>query len=149
MKLKEIMKGPMCCVEGSGRLEDAAREMSSGGVGMLPVMEGGNCIGVVTDRDLVVRGLAKGEANCSVRDVMTPNPVTLSAEADVNEAIRTMESRKIGRIVVTGADGTAQGVVSAGAIALAYRGRQEVGELASDLSAAHSANRGNAANNIL
>lgn len=137
MKLREIMSTPCESIDSSAGMQDAARKMKVANVGMLPVMSGDRCVGVVTDRDLVVRGLSEGPADRSINELMSPNPICLDQEADVTDAIRQMEKSEVGRVVVTDAGGKPIGVVSAGAISLAVKGPQ-ISELARDLSAAHS-----------
>ena len=137
MKLREIMSTPCESVDSGASMQDAARKMKERNVGMLPVMSGERCIGVVTDRDLVVRGLSEGSTDRSLTELMSPNPVCMDQDSDVKDAIRQMERSAVGRVVVTDGGEKPIGVVSAGAIALAMQGPQ-VHELARDLSAAHS-----------
>lgn len=137
MKLREIMTAPAQSINSNASMQDAARKMKECNVGMLPVMSGDRCVGVVTDRDLVVRGLSEGTTDRSVQELMSPNPICMDQDCDVKDAIRQMERSEVGRVVVTDGGDTPIGVVSAGAIALALQGPQ-VHELARDLSAAHS-----------
>jgi CBS domain-containing protein len=138
MTLREIMSTPIESVEASASLQDAARKMKQSNVGMLPVMSGETCVGVVTDRDLVIRGLAENSIDRRVQDVMSGSPVTCEQDADVREAIRAMEENRVGRLVVTDGGGKPVGVVSGGAITMALQGDPEVSNLSRDLSAAHS-----------
>ena len=138
MKLREIMTTPCQAIDSSAGMQDAARKMKEANVGMLPVMNGDQCVGVLTDRDLVVRGLSEGTAGRTVKELMTPNPVCLDQECEVQEAMQLMESKEVGRLLVTDGGGKPIGVVSAGAISIAMKGDPKVGVLASGLSAAHS-----------
>lgn len=137
MKLREIMTAPAQSIDSNASMQDAARKMKECNVGMLPVMSGDRCVGVVTDRDLVVRGLSEGTTDRTINELMSPNPICMDQDCDVKDAIRQMERSEVGRVVVTDGGDTPIGVVSAGAIALALQGPQ-VHELARDLSAAHS-----------
>jgi CBS domain-containing protein len=132
------MSTPVEAVQAQASLQEAASKMKDADVGMLPVMNGDRCVGVVTDRDIVIRALSEGNSQKRIDEVMTPNPVCLNQETDVEEAMRTMEQQHIGRVVVTDGGERPIGVVSAGAIAIRMRGNPRVGHLASDLSAAHS-----------
>lgn len=138
MRLAEIMTQPVQSIDAEAGIREAATRMKEAGVGMLPVMSGQRCIGVVTDRDLVIRALSVDGIDRRIREVMTPEPVCMDKEADVDDAIKMMEEEQVGRIVVTDGGGQPIGVVSAGAIALACRGNPQVASLAYDLSAAHS-----------
>src|SRR5687768_7302147 len=137
MKLRDIMTTPCQAIDSSAGMQDAARKMKEANVGMLPVMSGDRCVGVVTDRDLVVRGLSEGKVDRTINDLMSPNPACMDQDCDVKDAIRQMERSSVGRIVVMDGGEKPIGVVSAGAISLAMQGPQ-VHDLARDLSAAHS-----------
>jgi CBS domain-containing protein len=73
MKLKDIMSSPVEIVSPDTTLVDVARKMKDSGTGFSPVCDGERVHGVVTDRDLVVRGIAGGKpaATTKARDVMT------------------------------------------------------------------------------
>jgi CBS-domain-containing membrane protein len=93
----------------------AAAVMASEGVGFLPVLGADNkVIGVVTDRDVVTRGVAKGmdPATTSAAMIMSSPALTCLADADLRRAEELMASERKGRIIVTDEDGTLAGVIS-------------------------------------
>ncbi len=137
MKLREIMVRSVETIEPVAPIQDAALKMRAANVGMLPVVEGGHVVGIVTDRDLVVRGLSAPTDGLCVRDAMTPNPVCLLPDADVDLAVQTMKAHRIGRLLVTDEIGRLLGVLSAADVAVAYSGDQRVAQLATALSSAH------------
>ncbi|QHC23026.1 CBS domain-containing protein [Streptomyces sp. GS7] len=72
-------------------LEDAARHMADAGVGALPVVEDDHVVGVITDRDLVVRAMARGlSPQVRVEALMSTDPVTVEADTPVPAAMHAM-----------------------------------------------------------
>jgi CBS domain-containing protein len=137
MKLREIMTDKVETIGPNESLKDAARKMKERHVGMLPVVEGDRLLGAVTDRDLVVRGLADGGEGKSVRDVMTQGPVTARAEDDTDSAMRTVCDKRVGRLMIVDGAGRLAGLVSATDIAVACKGQPGVDEMISSLGAEH------------
>ncbi len=84
---------------------DAARSMEDAGVGCLAVVEGEHVIGMVTDRDLVRRGLARGlPPDARVDSVMSTPVVTIDADADVHSAYALFRSHAVRRLAVVRGD---------------------------------------------
>ena len=102
-------------------LREAARMMRDYSVGCLPVVEDGRIVGLLTDRDIVLRAVAEGRAPDSVtaREAMTNKPVTVRADQSIAEAAVIMRRRAIRRLVATDADGRPVGIVSIGDLAAA------------------------------
>ena len=120
MKLNEIMTKEVEIVHSDDTLKEAAQKMRVRDVGFLPVCEGDEFVGVVTDRDIVVRTTAEGIDPDTVigRQVMTSPVVYCFDDQDVREAAKLMEEHQIRRIVVVSRDDKRiVGVVSLGDIA--------------------------------
>ena len=83
-------------------LRDAAQLMRSRDIGSLPVCEGRRVIGVVTDRDIAVRGVAEGRdpGSTPVREVMSTAVVSVREDADLADAERLMHDRQLRRLPV-------------------------------------------------
>lgn len=96
-------------------LSEAARSMLEGHVGALIVVDGGGTpIGMLTDRD-IVRGQLRLSADLfclTVGDVMTPDPLTLSANIGVTEAIEALHARAVRRAPVVDSSGNLLGIVT-------------------------------------
>jgi len=137
MKLREIMIRSVETVEPVALIREAAAKMKQAYVGMLPVVDKGYVIGVVTDRDLVVRGLSRKTDQITVREAMTPNPICLLPDAEVDLAVEAMKVNHIGRVLVTDETGHLRGVLSAADIAVAFAGDTRVGKLATTLGSSH------------
>lgn len=108
------------CVGPENTLVEAAGLMREMDVGALPVCEDERLIGMLTDRDIVLRGTADGrDPNVtSVREIMSGSVTSVRADQAVEEAVRVMEDRQIRRLPVIGRDGRLVGIVSLGDIAI-------------------------------
>src|SRR5918999_3684035 len=114
---------------------DAAALMKQFDVGVVPVAEGDQLLGLVTDRDLVVRVLAERKDPTDVRlsDVLTKSPITVSPDTKLSEARDLMAEHKIRRLPVTKADRLV-GILSLGDVALADASERAVGSALEDIS---------------
>ena len=93
MQIQYAMSTPPVSVPPMATLEDAARHMSDAGVGALPVVDDERVVGMVTDRDLVVRAMACGLSPGSrVEAVMSTDPVTVTTDTAITAAMHTMRS---------------------------------------------------------
>jgi CBS domain-containing protein/nucleotide-binding universal stress UspA family protein len=116
--LRQVMSGAVITVPEDLPLVEAARLMAEADVGALPVLAEGRLVGILTDRDIVVRGLAKGAdaaretvGACCTRDLAVGTPAMA-----VTEAVRLMEQRKVRRLPVL-EDGRLVGIVALGDLA--------------------------------
>jgi CBS domain-containing protein len=114
MKLKEIMAQNVETVGPETTLQEAAERMKRCNIGVLPVVEGKKPIGVVTDRDITLRGVASGAdvTKTKVREVMTRDPQFAYEDQTISEACELMEKNKIRRLVVLNREGGLVGVLS-------------------------------------
>ncbi len=121
MKIREIMTSEVEVVHPDDTLQTAARKMRDRDIGFLPVMDGGELIGVLTDRDLVLRAMADGlKLNTMVgRDIVTSPGIYCFDDQDVNEAAQLMQGHQIRRLVILSRhDGSVLGVISLGDLAV-------------------------------
>lgn len=100
MKVKEIMSKQVACVNSNDTIEKAAQLMKQYNVGSIPVCSQDNVVGIVTDRDLALRSIAKSAQQNCVQEVMSSNPVTGSPEMEVHEAAKIMGERQIRRLPI-------------------------------------------------
>lgn len=102
MKISEIMTKEVRVLAPGDSIETAARLMSDAGVGIAPVVSDGSVLGVLTDRDIVVRGAAEGLdlAEAKVRDVLTPGVVSCFEDEEVDAAVELMAEHRVRRIIV-------------------------------------------------
>ena len=120
MKVHEIMTAHARCVGPENTLVEAAGLMRELDVGALPVCEDDRLAGMVTDRDITLRGVAGGrDPNTTpIRDVMSPGIVYIFADQEVEEVARLMEERQIRRVPVLNREKRLVGIVSLGDIAI-------------------------------
>jgi CBS domain-containing protein len=127
MKLAAIMTGGIETIAPQASLAEAAKKMASQDIGSLPVCTAERrVVGIITDRDITVRAVARGMDPNSTRveEVMTRDVLSCSSDADVEQACELMEKRQVRRLLVTGEDDTPVGIVSLGDIALCLRESQ-------------------------
>ncbi|GAA0498941.1 signal transduction protein [Paractinoplanes deccanensis] len=100
---REIMTPDVTCVGEKETLADAAKKMADLGVGSLPICGEDNRLkGMVTDRDIVVKALAKGRnpGDITAGELGEGKPVTIGADDDTTEILRTMSQYKVRRLPV-------------------------------------------------
>ena len=102
MLVKEAMTSDVVWVSPSEDIGSVASKMKEFDIGAIPVCKNEEIVGIVTDRDIVVRGLVNdGDiAKHSVREIMSEQPIWCSATESVEDAIRLMEDKQIRRLPV-------------------------------------------------
>ncbi|MEK6207559.1 MAG: CBS domain-containing protein [Chloroflexota bacterium] len=134
MKVRELMTKQPTTVEPDAKLGEVATLMKQEDCGSIPVVEGGRLVGIVTDRDIVVRGVASGKdpKNQRVSEVMSADPVSIGPDEDITAAEKVMGDRQIRRLpVVEG--GKLVGIIVTAQIARAGNDRS-VGETLKEIS---------------
>lgn len=101
-KVREVMSDSPVIVDAATSLTDCARQMKDRNIGSLGVEEDGELSGVLTDRDIVVRAVARGEDpnRVTAGEVCTGEVVTISPDASLDDAERTMGERGVRRLFV-------------------------------------------------
>lgn len=119
MRIKDVMTTEVDLVDPDTTLAEAARLMRDDGVGALPVGEDGHLVGMVTDRDIVVRGIANDvdPTRATVHDVMSPEVLYCFDDEGVDEVAGNMGKQQIRRLPVVNRDNQLVGVVSLGDLA--------------------------------
>jgi CBS domain-containing protein len=130
MYVRDIMTSPVRTLPASATAEEAAQEMARYNVGALPVSEGARIIGIITDRDLVVRCMAPSRvpALTLLRDVMSRSPLTLAPTDTIGHAARVMGQHGIRRLPVVD-QGQAVGNLAADDIARFFEDDELVANL--------------------
>jgi CBS domain-containing protein len=115
--IRDVMTNDPSTVEASATVEEAAKLMAEKDIGNVLVVENGEVQGIVTDRDIVVRVLAKGNGpDASVREACSTGLETLSPDDSVEDAIKKMEQADVRRLPVV-EDDKPVGIVSIGDLA--------------------------------
>lgn len=132
---KDLMTSPAECLTPDETVLTAARMLAKYDVGSMPVVDGNKLVGVLTDRDIVVRAVAKGldPAATPVRDVASGKVVSVHAD-DTAEAVAAMlAEHQIRRVPVLDASGAVAGVVAQADVAREL-GEAETGEVVKEIS---------------
>ena len=114
---------------------EAAQLMASEDVGSLPILDGEQLAGMVTDRDIVIRAVAKGKdpKGMPVREVASRDLVTVHASDDLSDALLLMASHQVRRLPVVDDGNTLVGIVSQADVAFEAK-EKAVGEMVEDIS---------------
>lgn len=113
MLVREIMTRDVQLLAPHHTLQDAARRMRDDDIGSLPVAEGDRLVGYVTDRDIVVRGLAEGlSGDTHVHDVMTDQVLYCFEDDDVEEVAVNMADNQVRRLPVLSQEKRLVGIVA-------------------------------------
>lgn len=117
--VSKIMTRDVKSLAPSDTVSMAAQAMSELNVGSIPVCDGGKLVGIVTDRDMVVRALAKGmdATTTKLADIMSSDVCTVNESDDVESILEEMSQSQIRRLPVVDAAGALVGIVSLGDIA--------------------------------
>ena len=116
MKVEKMMHKGVEWVSPNTSIAALAKKMQQFDIGAIPVGENDRLIGMATDRDIVIRGVANGKdpSKLTARDVMTKGVTYCRDNEDVDEAVRIMESKQIRRLPVIGANKRLVGMISLG-----------------------------------
>lgn len=114
MQVREIMTEGAETITPTAQVRDAARLMRARNVGALPVGENDRLVGVVTDRDIVIRAVAEGlsESETSVRDVMSDGICYCFDDDDIERAAELMAEHQVRRLPVVNRDKRLVGIVA-------------------------------------
>ena len=126
MQVQEMMTPNPASVTPEDTAQDTARMMRENNCGSLPVVDNQRSmrlVGVVTDRDLAIRGLAEGKgADTRISELMSRDPSCCSPDTDVRELERIMAERQVRRVPVVDSTGRCVGIVSQADLALSKGG---------------------------
>jgi CBS domain-containing protein len=134
-KVHEVMTDSPRCVTPDTSISDAARLMETEDVGSLPILDGERLAGVVTDRDIVIRAVAKGKdpRGMPVREVASEKVVTVMAGDDLSDALQLMASHQVRRLPVVDENNRLVGVLAQADVAGAAN-EKSVGEMVEEIS---------------
>ncbi len=135
IKCREIMTSSVQTATRDMTLQAAAIMMRDGDMGSIPVVEDGKLVGIVTDRDIVVRSIAEGlDALSPVGRAMTTKIFSVKLDDFVFEAIRMMGDKQVRRIPVVDDNGALAGIISMADIALEMEDEREIAEALEEIS---------------
>lgn len=117
--IRDVMTAEPITLPTTATLVEAARTMRDDDIGNVVVVEGETAVGIVTDRDVVIRAIAeeRDPASTTLSEIATEELVTVTPEVDVAEAVRLMRDNSVRRILVL-EDDRPIGLVSIGDLAI-------------------------------
>ena len=127
MQIREIMTQGAEVIYLDDTAQEAAAKMRELDVGALPVCDGDEIRGVVTDRDMAIRLVAEGRdpASTKVSDIMTPGVSYCFDDQSVEEGVMLMEAQQIRRLPILNRDKQLVGMLSLGDLALRTEGTED------------------------
>jgi CBS domain-containing protein len=134
-KVHQVMADSPRCVTPETLVSDAARLMESEDVGSLPILDGDELAGVITDRDIVIRAIAKGKdpRGMPVREIASGELVTVRADDDLTDALQLMASQQVRRLPVVDENNRLVGVLAQADVAATAK-EKSVGEMVEEIS---------------
>jgi len=142
--VKDVMEENVQTVDLDTNVKKSAAVMAKRGIGSLVVVQGGKAVGIVTERDLVSKVIADGldPAKVLVRDIMSTPLITIRPDAKIAESAKLMSEYKIRRVVVTAADGSLAGIVTASDLARVLAERNDYSDTTLNAIARASTDKG-------
>jgi len=135
MTVAEIMtKDPACCSPDTS-LQEVAKLMVENDCGCIPVVQDGEPVGTITDRDIAVRTVAEGKnpLDLTASDAMSSNVVSVAEDCSLDECCKVMEDHQIRRVLVVDASGACCGIIAQADIA-ANASTKDTGEVVQEVS---------------
>lgn len=134
MKVRDIMTASVDSIEAADTIAYAARRMAEDDVGALPILSSGELVGIVTDRDIVVRAVAAGiRPDTPIHRIMSDQVTTCSPDDDVQSALLLMGREQIRRMPVCDEHNRVVGIVALADLADRNPSKSEVTETLADI----------------
>lgn len=135
MKVRDLMSQNIKWVDPNQSLEEVAQILASSNIGSVPICQGQQLMGMVTDRDILVRAIAQGKdpKTTKVNEIMTKEVMSVSPETDIHQASDLMAENQIRRLPVV-ENNQLVGVLAIGDIAVQSIHVNEAGEALSSIS---------------
>ena len=138
-RCSDIMTKSVQTATADTTLREVAVMMRDGDMGSVPVVDDGRLVGIVTDRDIVVRAMAEGkDGSASVSDAMTTDIATSAPDDYVFEAVRLMGDKQVRRIPVVDADRKLVGIIALADVALETEDDHDLAEALEEISSGNS-----------
>ena len=120
MQAKEVMSSNIRIIPSNTSIQAAAGLMRDMDVGILPVTEDGEIVGMLSDRDIAIRAVAEGADPTATpaREIMSREVISCYADQDAREVVNVMEQKKVRRVVVVDRNNEAIGLISVDDLAL-------------------------------
>ena len=134
MKISDVMTPNPKTVKPNDSIQTAASIMRDEDAGVVPVVEGGRVVGMVTDRDIVIRAVADGDFNAKISDIVSDDVITATPDMSTADAAELMGEHQIRRLPVVDEADTLVGIVSLGDLAVKENRDSRMGETLENIS---------------
>lgn len=135
-QIRDVMTRNPACVSAKDSIRDVARIMAREDTGVVPVVDGRKVIGMITDRDIVVRLVAEGKdpSSAKANEAMTRDVRSVKEDNTVSDALQLMSNARIRRIPVVDTNNEIVGIVSMKDIATGSKDTNDVGKTVEKIS---------------
>lgn len=134
-RCREIMTRNVKTAHRATTLQEVSALMRDGDMGAMPIVEDGKLVGIVTDRDIVVRAIAEGkDASEPIGDVMTTEVFAVRENDFAFEAIRLMGDKQVRRVPIVNDAGELVGIIAMADVALETEDEREIAETLEEIS---------------
>jgi CBS domain-containing protein len=133
MNIRDVMTSNPRTVSPEDTIQNAARIMRDEDTGVVPVVENGRAVGIITDRDIVVRAVAEGQLDRPVREIVSGDVVTARPDMSTKEAAQLMSEHQVRRLPVVENERLV-GIVSIGDLAVKEGSDKRVGDALQEIS---------------
>ena len=133
MNIRDVMTSNPRTVSPGDTIQSAARIMRDEDTGVVPVVDNGRPVGIITDRDIVVRAVADGQLNRPVRDIVSSDIVAVRPDMSTKEAAELMSEHQVRRLPVVENERLV-GIVSIGDIAVKDGHDKRIGDALQGIS---------------
>ncbi len=131
LRARDLMSTNVLVCQSDDSCTDVVERMREGNVGLLPVLDEGAVVGVVTDRDIALRHVGRAgasPAHTSIRGCMTSKMISVDSETSIEDSVRAMRDNRVRRLLVV--DGaTLQGILTLDDVLVASDGRPGLGDV--------------------
>ncbi|MBA2379489.1 MAG: CBS domain-containing protein [Blastocatellia bacterium] len=135
MRCRDIMTTTVKTASASTTLQEVAEIMRDGDVGSVPVLTRGKLVGIITDRDIVVRATALGkDPSTPVEEAMTGEIYSVAPDDYLFEAVRLMGDKQVRRVPVVTVEGELAGIIAMADIALEMEDERKIAETLEEIS---------------
>ena len=135
MKVRDIMTTSVVSLSVEDTVVNAASIMKELNIGSVPVCQGSNVVGIITDRDITLKSVASGVNSSSqtVKEVMSSNPVVGSPDMSLDDASRIMSEQQIRRLPIV-ENQKLVGVIALGDLAIQSKSDEKAGQALTNIS---------------
>ncbi|CAN5759798.1 CBS domain-containing protein [soil metagenome] len=135
LRCRDIMTSNVKTATRDVPLSEVAAMLRDGDMGSMPIVEGGILVGIVTDRDIVVRAVASGKGpETPIAEAMTTEIFSVGPDDFAFKAVRLMGDRQVRRIPVVTDEGSLAGIISMADVALEMEDEREIAETLEEIS---------------